>query len=333
MCWISCLALLLAVPAPRDERPTVVLVVGAEGTTEYGKQFATWAQRWARQAERGAARVVRVGGESLETEGETDRQRLQAMLGEEAEGGGPLWVVLIGHGTHDGREAKFNLRGPDVSDVELTEWLRPCKRPLAVVNCASASAPFLNRLSGPGRVVVTATRSGSENNFARFGEHLSDAIADPAADLDKDGQTSLLEAFLAASHQVDEFYKQESRLATEHALLDDNGDGLGTPADWFRGVRATRAAKEGNRPDGSAAHQWHLRPSARELALPAEVRARRDRLELEVEALRAQKAALSEDEYYRRLESLLLELAGVYKRRPDEAGGDGKDAGAASKSP
>ena len=88
--------------------------------------------------------------------------------------------------------------GADLSDVELAEWLAPVKRPVVVINCASASGPFLNRLSGNDRVVVTATKSGHETNFARFGQYLAEAIADPHADLDKDGQVSLLEAFLTA---------------------------------------------------------------------------------------------------------------------------------------
>src|SRR4029077_6004302 len=117
---------------------------------------------------------------------------------------------------------------------------KPCKRPLAVIDCASASGPFINALSAPGRVIVTATRSGNEVNVTQFGGYFARAIANPAADLDKDGQTSLLEAFLFASRQVEQFYQEAGRLATEHALLDDNGDGLGTPADWFRGVRAVK---------------------------------------------------------------------------------------------
>ena len=113
--------------------------------------------------------------------GTTDHDRLKAALAEKAGGGSePLWIVLIGHGSYDGKEAKFNLRGPDVTDAEFATWLAPIKRPVAVIDCASASAPFLNRLSGPDRVVITATRSGSEQNFARFGEYLAEAIADPA---------------------------------------------------------------------------------------------------------------------------------------------------------
>ncbi len=167
-----------------------------------------------------------------------------------------------------------------------------------VLNCASASGPFINRLSGNNRVVVTATKSGYEMNFARFGQYLAEAIADPRADLDKDGQVSLLEAFLTASSRVDEYYRTHSQLATEHALLDDNGDRLGTPANWFRGVRATQRAKDGAQLDGIRAHQLHLIPSNRERGIPVEMRQRRNQLELSIAALRDQKDKLGEDEYY-----------------------------------
>ena len=213
----------------------------------------------------------------------------------------------------DGREAKFNLRGPDVTDLELSEWLAPYKRPVVIINCASASGPFINRLSGNNRVVVTATKSGYETNFARFGQYLAEAIADQHADLDKDGQVSLLEAFLTASSRVDEYYRTHSQLATEHALLDDNGDRLGTPANWFRGVRATQRAKDGAALDGTRAHQLHLIPSDRERGIPAEIRQQRDQLELSIAALRDQKDKLGEEEYYVRLEKLMVELARLYR--------------------
>ena len=199
-----------------------------------------------------------------------------------------------------GREAKFNLRGPDVSDVELSEWLAPVKRPVVVINCASASGPFLNRLSGNDRVVVTATKSGHETNFARFGQYFAEAITDLRADLDKDGQVSLLEAFVTSGNRVEEYYRTHSQLATEHALLDDNGDRLGTPANWFRGVRATQRAKDGAKLDGTRAHQLHLIASTRERAIPAEKRRRRDQLELSVAALRDRKDKVAEDVYYSR---------------------------------
>jgi len=246
----------------------------------------------------------------------TDRDRLRTSLAEQASATPsrePLWIVLIGHGTFDGKEAKFNLRGPDVSDVELAQWLAAIRRPLVVVNCTSASGPFLSRLSGPNRVVVTATRSGDEQNLAHFGGYLAESITDERADLDKDGQVSLLEAFLSASGRTAEWYRSKSRLATEHALIDDNGDRLGTQADWFRGVRAVRRAKDGASPDGLRAHQIHLLPSDGERALAPEVRARRDELERSIADLRDRKPRLVDDDYYTRLEALMTDLAKLYQ--------------------
>jgi hypothetical protein len=222
--------------------------------------------------------------------------------------------VLIGHGTYDGREARFNLRGRDVTDVQLSEWLAPIKRPVAVLDCSSSSSPFLNRLSGPNRVIITTTRSGNERNYTRLGKYLSEAITDSRADLDKDGQVSLLEAFLTASKRVDESYRTQSQLATEHALLDDNGDRLGTPGDWFRGLHATKRTKDGAALDGVRAHQWHLIPSVRERGFSEEDRQKRDRLELALAALREEKEKLKDDEYYSRLEKLMVELAHIYAK-------------------
>jgi hypothetical protein len=111
---------------------------------------------------------------------------------------------------------------------------------------------------------------------------------------------------------VEEYYDAEVRLASEHALLDDNGDGLGTPAAWFRGLRATQRAKDGAALDGTRAHQFHLIASDYERKLPPEVRKRRDELELKIAALREEKQKLRESEYYDQLEKLMVDLAHVY---------------------
>ena len=143
----------------------------------------------------------------------------------------------------DGKIARFNLNGVDFTAKELSQWLSKINSPLAVIDCSASSGPFLAELSGPHRVVITATRTGSERNFAHFGDFLSSAIADTSADLDKDDQTSLFEAYLKANSQLREFYAEAGRLTTEHALLDDNGDRQGTPADWFQGLRPTKSAR------------------------------------------------------------------------------------------
>jgi hypothetical protein len=293
------------------DRATVIVAIGAAGEEEFGKDFSEALALWEKAGAQAGAKVVLVGrGATNET---SDLSRLkQALMDEPTNGTAELWLVLIGHGTFDGKEAKFNLRGPDLSANELGGWLKPFRRAVAVINCSSSSSPFINQLSAPGRVIVTATRSGYEQNYTRFGQHMAGAITDPAADLDKDGQTSLLEAFVMASRRVAEFYEGEGRLATEHALLDDNGDGAGTPADWFRGVRVVKKAEGGGVADGLRAHQIHLVRSEREQQMAPAQRARRDELEAALEKLRQSKDKLGEDEYYRRLENLLLELAKVY---------------------
>ena len=291
-----------------EERLTILVVVGAEGTEEYGRQFRQWAGRWKDTADRGHARFGAIG---LDEPGETsDHDLLLRRLADETGGQQALWLVFIGHGTFDGKTAKFNLRGPDVSSSELAAWLAPLQRPLAVINCASASGPFINDLSGPNRVIITATKSGFEHNFARLGDYLSAAIGDPKADLDKDDETSLLEAFLLAAGRVKEFYESDGRLATEHALVDDNGDRLGTPADWFRGVRATKSAKDGASLDGLRASQFQLVTGGD--ALPPEARQRRDELEAAIAHLRQQKGNLADDDYYAHLEPLLIQIARLY---------------------
>lgn len=300
-------------PQIQQQEQTVIVVVGAGGTTEYAEQFAKWVALWQQACEEGGARYVAIGLDS--DPNTTDRENLQKMLTDEAEQTtAALWLVLIGHGTFDGRTARFNLRGSDVSADELAQWLMPIVRPTAVINTASSSAPFLKKLSAPGRVVITATKSGFEQNYARFGGYLAGAIIDLQADLDKDGQVSLLEAFLTASHRVDEFYSAAGRLTTEHALLDDNGDSLGTPADWFRGIRPIKKAADDTLLDSYRAHQLHLHYSDNETSMPPELRARRDRLEIEVLKLRDNKQMFSEEEYFSKLEALLLEIAHIYKQ-------------------
>lgn len=298
--------------APADA-PAVLLVVGAAGESEFGTNFLQQAELWLQACQTANAPITSIGLSPTNDPATPDdltqlRQAIEAMPRE----GGDAWVILVGHGTFDGREARFNLRGPDLTVSNLVEWLAPVHRRLAIINTASASAPFLKPLSGTNRVVITATRSGNEMNFTRFGSRLARAATDPKADLDQDGQTSLLEAFLSASFQVADFYKSEGRLATEHSLLDDNGDGLGTPADWFRGLRATKKPKDGGALDGLRAHQMHLSRSAAENELSAEDRARRDSIELQIGQLRDAKSTLAEDEYYSRIEPLLLELARLY---------------------
>src|SRR6266850_3657622 len=306
-------------PEPMAELPTrVLIVVGAPGEVEFGTNFTRQATLWQKACQQAQCSATTIG---LTDSAPTNDYELlkQTLDAESKEGVAALWLVLIGHGTFDGKEARFNLRGPDVSATELAIWLQPFRRPLALIDTSSSSAPFLNKLSATNRVIITATRSGNEQNVTRFGQYFAEAITNPDADLDKDGQVSLLEAFLIASRRTAEFYKVEGRIATEHALIDDNGDGLGTQADWFRGLRAVKAPKEKAAVDGALAQQFHLLRSEAENRLTEEQRKKRDELEHEVFRHREKKGKVPEDQYYRDLEKMLLELARLYETNSTSA--------------
>jgi hypothetical protein len=295
----------------RSEPVPIVLVIGAAGTPEYAKQFAAWADRWSEVAEQSGAQLTRLGDGESDT---PDRDVLQKAVNSlSADGPTPAWIVLIGHGTYARNVAKFNLRGRDVSATELAEWLEPLSRPVVVVDCASASGPFVNRLSGTNRIVVTATKSGTEQNFSRFGKFFAAAVSSPDSDLDHDDEVSVFEAFLSASDAVEQFYESEDRISTEHALLDDNGDGKGTPSKMFRGARAIGSAKDGTELDGKRASRITLALSENRLELTSDELAQRDGIERQLDELRGKKNTLEEQEYESQLEPLLIRMARIYR--------------------
>ncbi len=312
MIRILCLLLLLFAPTLHAESGLKILVaVGGGGTEELGKAFQETAALWVDAAKRGEAAIEVIGLDPPAEGGPSDAERLKTKLA--AETSPELWLVLVGHGTFDQREVKFNLRGPDVSDRELASWLEAYPGRLAVINTASASGSFVRTLAKPGRLVITATKNEGEQSYARFGKFFAEAVGGSGeADLDNDEQVSLLEAFLFAAGRVAEFYKGAGRLATEHALLDDNGDGLGSRSEWYEGTTPTQAPSPEARPDGDLAAQKVLVRNDFERRLSPEQRERRDALERQVVDLRRTKASLDESDYYARLEALLLELARLY---------------------
>lgn len=288
----------------------LLLVVGAPGEKEFADVFSEEVQDW-----ENACRAGKKSFQLIEpTEGVTNQlEQFRAVLTNQPAGDEELWIVLIGHGTFDGKEAKFNLVGPDLSSTECAAILQTVPRPIVFIDTSSSSAPFINQLSGPNRVIITATKSGFEENYARFGKFFAKSFSDLEADLDKDGQVSLLEAFLMTSRKVEDFYKSERRLATEHALLDDNGDGKGTPASFYRGVRPAKQPEETANVDGFRAHQIHFVPNEAEARLSPALRKKRNDLELALERLRAHKADEPEEAYLKEIEPILLDLARLYR--------------------
>jgi hypothetical protein len=332
------------------EQQTLIIVVGAEGLPRYGQQLQTWAERLATAAAQGQTVVERLGPDaSLDFEppvSDADHQhdaaadtpadnpadsagvnqtadvrpqtndlaRLKQLLSQYGgvETTEPLWLVLLGHGAYDTRQASFSLRGPDLTDAALAEMLQSARRPVAVVCGFSCSAPFLNAVSGPQRIVITSTKDGNQVQWSRFGDAFTEAFATSDSDIDRDGQTSLLEAWLFAARRTAEFYSIDGRIASEHALLDDNGDARGTRSELYEGVRISGDVKDPAAVDGQLAAKWHLVRSDEEQRLTVEQRAERDRLEAELGSLKGKKQTMPETEYLDALEPILLQLARIY---------------------
>lgn len=326
-------SLLLACPQPEsfgqtrqpaDDRPAVLLLLGASGTEDYGKAFQQWAERWQKAATTSESEFQWIGPggtPAASATTTTDRDQLRAALETACNRRTtqPLWLVYIGHGTFDLQTAALNLRGPDLAATELAELLKPASRPLVVAICASSSAPFINSLSAPGRVIISATKDGNQVQFSRFGDALSLAMGGLDADADRDGQTSLLEAWLFAARRTAEFYSTEGRLATEHALLDDNGDGRGVRAELFDGLKPAANIKSDQPVDGAAARKIWLIRSSEERLLNPDQQVTRDALEARLEALKLRRSELDEADYLQQLDEILLPLARLYRESEQPA--------------
>jgi hypothetical protein len=302
-------AVLLVTPLDAGAEQRFALIVsGAAGGAEYAAQY----ERWSTQLSTTLVEALKFDPALVTVLAETTRaadaatadnvRRVIASVSSRMTRDDVFFIVLIGHGTFDGIDAKFNLVGPDLESAEWSAMLKAVPGRLVLVNTASASFPFLERLSGPRRVVITATDSPTQRYDTIFPEYFIRALTDPAADLDKNQRVSVWEAFAAASGAVRRHYQQRGQLSTEHALLDDNGDGIGnevtTPGD-----------------DGSLASRTYLDESLPGAQPTDEVLLkllqRRSTLEAEIEDLKIRRQFLPPAEYAKEFERLMIELSQV----------------------
>ena len=212
-----------------------------------------------------------------------------------------LLLVLLGHGTFDGADAKFNLVGPDLSAAEWKGLLDAFAGRLVIVNTTESSFPFLEELSQRGRIVITATDSAQQRFATVFPEYFVQALGSPSSDLDKNGRVSIWEAFAAASAGVKEYYDQRGQLSTERPLLDDDGDHVGREA-------------EAPGQDGKLARTVYLDPEPGSVSADAAIASlerQRVRLESQLEDLKERKDSMSDTEYQAELESILVQLAKI----------------------
>lgn len=277
-------------------------VAGLGGEPDYEQRFAMWAGEieGVLKASGGDAKIETLKGASA-----TRAQVRSALenIAHEAKPQDALVVMLIGHGTFDGFDYKINLPGPDLSGAELTSLLDriPATRQL-IVNMTSASGGAADILRKENRVVITATKTGTEHNATVFPRFWVEALRDPAADTDKNETISALEAFHYAQHKIQEFYDSQKRLATEHALLEDTGKARGSHA----------SAPEANEGLRAAAFPLVRLGAAKSLVNDPGKRKlfeKKDQLEQQIDELKYNKATMAADEYKKQLMALLLELA------------------------
>jgi hypothetical protein len=290
----------------------LLIVVGVSGTPEHGESFRTWGATLAQASERLgvtpdrlAYLVAEPGPDDELVTGKATKDEVTAALRSFATQAGPddlVFVMLIGHGTFAAQTAKFNLLGPDMTPADFNALLGKLPtQQIVFVNTTSSSGPFVEALSGPGRTIVTATRNGAEQYATLFAGPFIDAVTSDVADADKNRRVSVLEAFEYARTEVARSYEREGLLATEHALLDDNGDkeGTQTPSGTTKDGRLAAALSIGSIDEGPA-------PSdPRVAALIAE----RRELERRLENLRLLKDSMDPARYTSELEKLALEIA------------------------
>jgi hypothetical protein len=290
----------------------LLIVVGLGGDAETAKTFHRWSNTLAEASEGlgvPADRLVYLVGDQVEGDkgvtGRATKEEVTKALAKFAGAAGAedvVFIALIGHGSFDGRAAKFNMPGPDMGPEDFEPLLKklPTKQ-IVFVNTASASAPFLEALSGPGRTMVSATRSGAEHYTTLFGGYFIDALNSPEADADKNKRISVLEAFLFAKAEVNRAYEREGLLATEHPMLDDNGDKKGSADPTATGA------------DGKVAAVLSL-GDASEDGLPSDPKLRalhleRREMERRVESLRLLKDSMEPARYSSELEKLVTDIA------------------------
>jgi hypothetical protein len=296
------LFLLAALSAPATT--FYVTISGLGGEADYDQRFKGWANDI-------DSSLKKAGGDSgVITMIAPTREQIIARfdaIAKQAKASDALVVVLIGHGTYDGVDYKFNIPGPDITGLELAGLLDrvPASRQL-VVNATSCSGASIEFLRKPNRVVIAATKSGTEKNATIFGRYWAEALRDPAADVDKNESVSALEAFHFAQRKTKEFFDTQKRLATEHAVLEDTGKGSG--------VSAT-----GNGPDPDTG-EGRLAASFTVVRLGANAAAAKDpakkalldqkeQVEQSIDELKYNKAGMAADEYKKQLTRLLLELS------------------------
>jgi hypothetical protein len=276
-------------------------VAGLGGEPEYDARFSGWAKdldKLLHQVEPQAKIKTLYGADAT-------RANVEAYLHELAKEAKPddsLVLMMIGHGSFDEFDYKFNLPGPDLSATELAGLLDKIPAHELIVNMTSASGGSIPVLEKAKRVVITATKAGTEKNATVFPRYWIEGLRDPAADSDKNDIVTALEVFRYAEDKTAKFYETQKRLSTEHALIEDAGKGEGVKlpsAENGEGLTAGRFAV------------LHLGATAVQSRDPAKLALlkQKEELEAQIDDLKYRKASMAVQEYRGQLQQLMIQLA------------------------
>ena len=277
-----------------------LIISGLGGEPEYEQRFSGWATELEKilKSEPGAKVITLSGAQATRANIES---RLTA-LASETKASDFLAVYMIGHGTFSDQDYKFNIPGPDITASALAALLDKIPAQQAIINMTSASGGSAAVLQRPKRVVITATKAGSEKNATAFPRYFIEALRDLNADTDRNDVITALEAFRYAEGKTTKFYEEVKRLSTEHALLEDTGKGDGVKAPSVENGQGLIAGRFGLLHTGAAV-AMAKDPEKQQLLK------HKEEIEQQIDDLKYRKASLREQEYRQQLSKFLLDLA------------------------
>ena len=298
-----------------------VIITGSGGEQPYIDKFQGWGERLQRVLveQLGAhspyvyllTEAANADDEGIEARSDVESIRsVFEIIAEQMNTDDSLFVYLIGHGSYFKSISRFHVPGTDLTVEQMAEFLEPFKdHQVVIVNGSSASAVYINELSGPKRVICTATKSVTEFNATEFMGHFIECLEDGSADRNRDERITVFEACQQAAQLTDAWYISNGYIPTEHAILDDNGDGQGTRLTWDQTMQNDLAQAHNDDEDGDFARQIFLKDYVFPEGVPQEWIDEYTGAMNEVEALRLRKPELDESEYYSELEKLFLRAA------------------------
>jgi hypothetical protein len=294
--------LLAAMGATARAETFYLNVAGLGGEDQYEQRFSGWASDLSKLLKNEpGARVETLSGK------DATKANIEAKLraiATQAKPDDTFILLLMGHGTYDDIDYKFNIPGADISATEIAGLLDKIQAKQAVILATSSSGAAIPILQKAKRVVITATKSGTEKNATIFARFWVEALRDPGADTDKNEVVTVLEAFDYAQAKTKNYFETQKHLATENSLIEDMGKGEGVKAvspENGEGLLAKRL------------NVLHLGSVASIVNNPEKqaLLKRKDDLETAIDELKYRKAAVESSQYKSQMQQLLLQLAQV----------------------